>query len=70
MTCKAKQYSDQMACSCGNVWDMNDEYPPACQRTQHQDRVNAAREAMGSKYLCHRENRVSRLWRGPVRVKS
>lgn len=28
--CRAKQYSDQMHCSCGNVWDMNDENRPVC----------------------------------------
>lgn len=31
MTCKARQYSDQMSCSeCGLVWDMNDDDPPEC----------------------------------------
>ena len=29
--CKAVQYSDQMLCECGNVWDMNDPAPPECQ---------------------------------------
>ena len=29
--CKAVQYSDQMSCECGNVWDMNDADPPECQ---------------------------------------
>lgn len=28
--CQARQTSDQMTCSCGNVWDMNDPEPPAC----------------------------------------
>lgn len=28
--CIAKQFSDQMVCSCGNVWDMNDSCPPPC----------------------------------------
>lgn len=29
--CKARQYSDQMACSeCGLSWDVNDPEPPAC----------------------------------------
>lgn len=29
--CQARQTSDQMTCSCGNVWDMNDPEPPTCQ---------------------------------------
>lgn len=29
-TCKARQYSDQMACACGLAWDMNDPAPPEC----------------------------------------
>ena len=33
MTCKAEQMSDQMVCVCGNVWDVNDIYPPACRAT-------------------------------------
>ncbi len=28
--CKARQYSDQMACECGLAWDMNDPDPPEC----------------------------------------
>lgn len=28
--CKAQQHSDQMTCTCGNVWDMNDPEPPTC----------------------------------------
>lgn len=28
--CQARQTSDQMTCSCGNVWDMNDPEPPTC----------------------------------------
>lgn len=34
----------------------------------HQNRVDAARTAMGTKYLCHPENLVRKVWRGPVRV--
>src|SRR5690554_6098583 len=30
--CNAVQFSDQMSCSCGNVWDMNDPYPPECKK--------------------------------------
>ena len=30
--CKAKQYSDQMKCECGNEWDMNDPCPPQCKK--------------------------------------
>lgn len=30
--CNAVQLSDQMTCSCGNVWDMNDPYPPECKK--------------------------------------
>lgn len=30
MTCKARQYSDQMSCVCGLVWDVNDPDPPKC----------------------------------------
>jgi hypothetical protein len=31
MTCKARQYSDQMLCdSCGVQWDVNDPEPPTC----------------------------------------
>ena len=29
--CKAVQYSDQMSCECGNVWDVNDPDPPKCE---------------------------------------
>lgn len=32
--CKARQYSDQMACECGLVWDMNDPDPPMCRDSQ------------------------------------
>jgi len=28
------QFSDQMSCACGNVWDMNDPYPPECRKNQ------------------------------------
>ena len=30
MKCNAVQFSDQMVCDCGNVWDVNDPYPPEC----------------------------------------
>lgn len=30
--CKARQHSDQMACSCGLAWDMNDPEPPECRQ--------------------------------------
>lgn len=30
MKCNAVQFSDQMVCGCGNVWDVNDPYPPEC----------------------------------------
>lgn len=31
MTCRARQFSDQMVCNtCGLVWDMNDPERPAC----------------------------------------
>ena len=30
--CDAKQFSDQMSCACGNVWDMNDPDPPECRK--------------------------------------
>jgi len=30
MTCFARQYSDQMQCSCGLAWDVNDPDPPVC----------------------------------------
>lgn len=32
--CDAMQFSDQMSCACGNVWDMNDPYPPECRKNQ------------------------------------
>lgn len=28
--CDARQYSDQMMCSCGLSWDVNDPDPPNC----------------------------------------
>lgn len=29
--CKLVQYADQMTCAtCGQIWDMNDLYPPDC----------------------------------------
>jgi len=31
-SCKARQHSDQMACSCGLAWDMNDPDPPQCRQ--------------------------------------
>lgn len=31
--CIARQHSDQMVCTCGNVWDMNDPTPPECRTT-------------------------------------
>lgn len=31
MTCKARQYSDQMVCTtCNLAWDINDQDPPMC----------------------------------------
>ncbi len=31
ITCKARQFSDQMSCDrCGLVWDLNDDDPPEC----------------------------------------
>lgn len=30
--CNAVQFSDQMSCDCGNVWDMNDPCPPPCRK--------------------------------------
>lgn len=31
MTCKARQYSDEMQCGrCGLCWDVNDPDPPKC----------------------------------------
>lgn len=30
MTCRARQYSDQMQCPCGLTWDVNDMDPPLC----------------------------------------
>lgn len=31
MTCRARQFSDQMVChTCGLVWDVNDPERPAC----------------------------------------
>lgn len=31
MSCKARQYSDQMICGeCGLSWDTNDPEPPEC----------------------------------------
>lgn len=30
MTCRARQYSDQMQCPCGLTWDVNDVDPPLC----------------------------------------
>lgn len=30
--CRARQYSDQMVCECGAVWDVNDRFPPKCPR--------------------------------------
>jgi len=28
--CLAVQFSCEMVCPCGNVWDMNDSNPPEC----------------------------------------
>lgn len=39
---------------------------PANDPSAHAERVNAAREQMGSSYLCHPDNRVKSIWRGPV----
>lgn len=42
MTCKARQYSDQMYCGeCGLTWDVSDPEPPEC-NTPHQ-RADRAR---------------------------
>lgn len=31
MTCKARQFSDEMICGeCGLTWDVNDPEPPLC----------------------------------------
>lgn len=32
LPCCAVQCSDQMVCACGNGWDVNDPYPPECQK--------------------------------------
>ena len=37
--CQARQTSDQMTCSCDNVWDMNDPEPPACRKAVVVDQV-------------------------------
>ena len=29
-TCQARQFSDQMVCACGAVWDVNDPSPSEC----------------------------------------
>ena len=42
--CRAIQTSDQMTCECGNVWDINDPYPPKC---------TALREALASEAKEH-----------------
>lgn len=32
----------------------------------HIERVNEAKELLGSRYLCHPANHVKPIWRGPV----
>lgn len=61
-------HEDQPEPVASMVWSFRLRWSPPNDPQAHQDRVNAARDDMGSKYLCHRENRVSRLWRGPVRI--
>lgn len=44
MSCKARQYSDQMNCKdCGLVWDVNDPEPPACNKKARRMTNNAAK---------------------------
>lgn len=43
MSCKAKQYSDQMICdTCALQWDVNDPDPPEC---RGDDRTKLAHDA-------------------------
>ena len=38
MTCKARQYSDQMMCDkCALQWDVNDPEPPLCKNDRDLD---------------------------------
>lgn len=53
--CSAVQFSDQMSCNCGNVWDMNDPYPPECREeptdVEWAERNDAAMEGAASEGL-------------------
>lgn len=49
MTCKAKQYSDQMICGkCGLQWDMNDPDPPECRDVTKPEEKDQARDEKNS----------------------
>lgn len=41
MSCKARQYSDQMQCPCGLAWDAGDPDPPRCRDVKEQRRREA-----------------------------
>jgi len=43
---------------------MNAKHRPNDYET-HRQRIDAARETMGARYLCHPANRVQRIQRGP-----
>lgn len=38
--CQATQHSDQMLCSCGLAWDVNDPEPPTCPATKQEARAS------------------------------
>lgn len=45
--CNARQYSDQMLCSCGLAWDTNDEDPPICPEDGKPAPMSGAGRAVG-----------------------
>ncbi len=52
MTCKAKQYSDQMLCGrCGLAWDVNDIDPPECRTKEWYEKQRAELEVKKMKEI-------------------
>lgn len=69
-SCKALQYSDQMACACGLAWDMNDPDPPECRSTKVADQELTAMRSILQEpsRWAQKTKRLLRLQEMPLRL--
>ena len=66
--CKARQYSDQMLCSCGLGWDMNDPEPPQCRREEVANAaLNAARAILAKPPNPYRDEPMMEMREMPLK---